>query len=48
MGAALGRIAKLSNSVRTGKRFCPDLPEVNRIATVNGHENKLGRETGES
>jgi hypothetical protein len=47
-GAALGRTAKLSNSVRTGKRFCPYLPEAHRIATLGGHGNKLGRETGES
>lgn len=48
MGAALGRTAKLSNSVRTGKRFCPNPPEVWEIAIPDGHENKLGGETGES
>ena len=41
-GAALGRIAKLSNLVRTGQQFCPNLPETYRMATVSGHENKLG------
>ena len=47
-GAALGRIAKLSNSVRAGKQPCPNPPEAFGIATEGGHENKLGGETGES
>ena len=47
-GAALGHIAKLNYSVRVGRQLCPDPPEVDGIATVNGHENKLGGKTGES
>ena len=47
-GAALGRITKLDNPIRNGKHFCPNLPEVMKIVFHNGHENKLGRETGES
>jgi hypothetical protein len=34
-------IAKLSNSIRIGKRFCPNLPEVHGITTTNGHEKSL-------
>ena len=48
MGAALGRIAKLNNSVGIGKQSRPYPPEVYVIATIDGHENKLGGETGES
>ena len=47
LGAALGRLAKLGNSVRTGKQFCPNPTEVHRIAPVNGHGVKLVGETGE-
>ena len=47
-GAALGCIAKLDNPVRTGKQFCPHPTEVYRFAPINGHENKLVGETGES
>ena len=47
-GAALGRIAKLDNPVRTGKQFCPHPTEVYRVASINRHENKLVGETGES
>ena len=48
MGAALGRIAKLDNLVGVGRQLCPHPPEVDGSATINGHENKLGGETGES
>jgi hypothetical protein len=37
LGAALGHIATLSNSVRTGKQFCPNPTEIHRIATMDGH-----------
>jgi hypothetical protein len=43
MGAALGRIAKLSNLVRTGKQFCPNSTEVWKIAIPDGHEKSLWR-----
>ena len=47
-GAALGRIATLRNSVRTGKQFCPDPTTTHRIATASGQENKLVGKTGEA
>ena len=47
LGAALGRLVKLGNPVRTGKQFCPNPTEVHRIAPVNGHGVKLVGETGE-
>ena len=46
MGAALGRIAKLNNSVGIGKQSRPYPPEVYVIASVNGHEKSLeGKQT---
>jgi hypothetical protein len=48
LGAALGRIAMLDNPARTGKQFCPHRTDVHRIASMNGHEIKLVRETGET
>jgi hypothetical protein len=47
MGAALGRTAKPDNPVGVGKQPRPYPPEVWGIATPDGHENKLGGETGE-
>jgi hypothetical protein len=38
----------LDNPARTGKQFCPHRTDVHRIASMNGHEIKLVRETGET
>ncbi len=48
MGAALGRITMLSNSVGVGKQPRPHPTEVYGIAATDGHEIKLVGETGES